>query len=95
MKRFYKFKLKYPKYGQDLMPSRVKHVFEEEVMVFMPTRLPTGSRIMLANLGSEFGSLKEIPSEIMYIFCRKVESKKCNFARHVQIGDDGFGSGHD
>lgn len=34
------------------MPSRVKHVFEEEVMVFMPTRLPMGSRIMLANLGS-------------------------------------------
>lgn len=59
MKRFYKFKLKYPKYGQDLMPSRVKHVFEEEVMIFMPTRLPSGSRIMLANLGSELLMLRK------------------------------------
>lgn len=54
MKRFYKFKLKNPKYAHDLLPSKVNHVFEEEVMIFMPTRLPTGSRIMLANLGSEY-----------------------------------------
>lgn len=64
-------------------------------MVFMPTRLPTGSRIMLANLGSEFEEFLESFGLWTCLFFRKVESKKRVSARHVQVGDDGFGSCYD
>ncbi|XP_060518916.1 uncharacterized protein LOC132697427 isoform X1 [Cylas formicarius] len=52
MRRFYLFKTKYPKYGGNgVTPHAVRHVFDNEVFVFLPTRSKTGGRIMIINCG--------------------------------------------
>ncbi|XP_030752415.1 alpha-tocopherol transfer protein-like [Sitophilus oryzae] len=55
MKKFYKFKVKYPRYGGfNVTPEGVRHVFDNEVFVMMPTRSRTGGRIMIVNAGSKW-----------------------------------------
>ncbi|XP_063913729.1 alpha-tocopherol transfer protein-like [Zophobas morio] len=53
-KKFYKFKLIYPKYGLNLMPNEVRKVFDNDVFLFLPARTPSGSRIMLINGGTKW-----------------------------------------
>uniref|UniRef100_A0A6P7HA60 Clavesin-1-like n=1 Tax=Diabrotica virgifera virgifera TaxID=50390 RepID=A0A6P7HA60_DIAVI len=50
MKRFYYFKVKYPKYGFDITPASIRQVFDTEVFRFLPTRTSTGCRIMTVSL---------------------------------------------
>ncbi|XP_060518924.1 alpha-tocopherol transfer protein-like isoform X2 [Cylas formicarius] len=55
MRRFYLFKTKYPKYGGNgVTPHAVRHVFDNEVFVFLPTRSKTGGRIMIINCGKKW-----------------------------------------
>mgnify|MGYP002775359927 CR=1 FL=1 len=54
LRKFYKFKVKYPKYGGvHVTPDGVRHVFDSEVFMFLPTRSLTGGRIMIINAGGE------------------------------------------
>jgi len=50
MKRYYKFKLKHPELSWDLMPVKVKHVFEEELISFHPVRCDKGTRLMIITI---------------------------------------------
>lgn len=65
MKRFYKFKAAHPKYGDNLYPTPLRHVFDKEVFVFLPTRSPTGSRIMVVNCGHKWDPL-EVPLDDLF-----------------------------
>ncbi|XP_066142218.1 alpha-tocopherol transfer protein-like isoform X2 [Euwallacea fornicatus] len=66
MRKFYKFKLKYPKYGGVCVtPEGVRHVFDSEVFVFLPTRSKSGGRIMIINAGSKWKP-KEVTLEYMF-----------------------------
>lgn len=52
MRKFYKFKVKYPKYGGfGITPEGVRHVFDSEVFMVLPTRSKYGGRIMIINAG--------------------------------------------
>ncbi|XP_076270373.1 alpha-tocopherol transfer protein-like [Rhynchophorus ferrugineus] len=66
MKRFYKFKVKYPRYGGfNVTPQGVRHVFDSEVFMFLPTRSITGGRIMIINAGTKWNP-KEVLLEDMF-----------------------------
>ncbi|XP_050309795.1 alpha-tocopherol transfer protein-like [Anthonomus grandis grandis] len=66
MKKFYKFKVKYPKYGGlNVTPEGVRHVFDSEVFTILPTRSSTGGRIMIINAGSKWKP-KEVTLEDMF-----------------------------
>lgn len=54
LKKFYKFKVKYPKYGINITPVSVRQVFDNEVFCFLPTRTSSGGRIMIINCGSKY-----------------------------------------
>jgi len=66
MKKFYKFKVKYPKYGGlNVTPQGVRHVFDSEVFMFLPTRSIYGGRIMIVNCGTKWNP-KEVTLEDMF-----------------------------
>ncbi|XP_066250948.1 alpha-tocopherol transfer protein-like [Euwallacea similis] len=66
MRKFYKFKLKNPKYGgQTVTPAGVRHVFDSEVFMFLPTRSKFGGRIMIINAGSKWKP-KQVTIEHMF-----------------------------
>jgi hypothetical protein len=69
LKKFYNFKLKHPKYGLNVTPNNVRHVFDTEVFVFLPTRTPSGSRIVIINPGTKWNpklvSVQDIFKAIM------------------------------
>ncbi|KAG5886523.1 hypothetical protein JTB14_024176 [Gonioctena quinquepunctata] len=65
VKRFYRFKIKHPKYGINITPHSVRHVFDAEVFKFLPTRTSTGARIMITNCGSKWNP-KEVTLEDMF-----------------------------
>lgn len=66
LRRFYKFKIKYPKYGGLFVtPEAVRHVFDSEVFVFLPTRSMYGGRIMIINCGSNWNP-KKVTLEDMF-----------------------------
>lgn len=53
MKNFYKFRAKNPKYLETVMPINIRHVFDTEIFVMLPTRTPQGSRILIVNAGGK------------------------------------------
>lgn len=54
IKRYYKFKLKHKNICDDLFPSSVRHVFEQQLIHFQPLRDQHGRRIMILEVGSEW-----------------------------------------
>ncbi|KAF2904399.1 hypothetical protein ILUMI_01776 [Ignelater luminosus] len=52
--RFYKFKAKHPELAQDLIPANVRHVFEQDIIKFLPNRCQGGTRIMLIHSGAKW-----------------------------------------
>lgn len=54
IKKYYKFKLKYKKVCDNLVPSSIKHVYEQEIISFLPQRDQDRRRILLVEVGSEF-----------------------------------------
>ncbi|XP_072383653.1 alpha-tocopherol transfer protein-like [Diabrotica undecimpunctata] len=52
MKRYYYFKVKYPKYGFNITPASIRQVFDTEVFKFLPTRTSTGCRIMTVSVAN-------------------------------------------
>ncbi|ENN77440.1 hypothetical protein YQE_06264, partial [Dendroctonus ponderosae] len=66
MKKFYRFKVKNPKYGGlHVTPEGVRHVFDSEVFMFLPTRSLYGGRIMIINAGTKWKP-KEVPLVDMF-----------------------------
>ncbi|KAL3280638.1 hypothetical protein HHI36_003874 [Cryptolaemus montrouzieri] len=65
MRKFYSFKAAHPKYGANLYPTPLRHVFDKEVFVFLPTRGPGGSRIMIANVGTKWNP-KEVSLDDLF-----------------------------
>ncbi|KAJ8960653.1 hypothetical protein NQ314_006045 [Rhamnusium bicolor] len=65
MRRFYKFKVKHPKYGINITPHSVRQVFDTEVFCFLPTRTASGARIMIINCGTKWNP-KEVKIEDMF-----------------------------
>nr|CAH7740996.1 unnamed protein product [Callosobruchus chinensis] len=54
MRKFYKFKVKHPKYGINITPHCVRHVFDHEVFRFLPSRATGGARVMIMNVGTKW-----------------------------------------
>lgn len=52
LKKYYKFKIKYKKVCDTLMPESVRHVFEQELVSFQPRRDQHGRRILQLEAGS-------------------------------------------
>uniref|UniRef100_A0A1L8DYV1 Putative phosphatidylinositol transfer protein sec14 n=1 Tax=Nyssomyia neivai TaxID=330878 RepID=A0A1L8DYV1_9DIPT len=50
MKKYYKFKIKYKKYAEDLVPRSVRHVFEKEIIYLSPLRTKNGCRILILEI---------------------------------------------
>lgn len=69
MRRFYRFKVKYPKYGTNITPHAIRHVFDNEVFWFIPSRTPSGARIMAINSGCKYDYQET--TTIRKIFCLK------------------------
>ncbi|KAK9878595.1 hypothetical protein WA026_022857 [Henosepilachna vigintioctopunctata] len=65
MKKFYMFKANHPAYSENLYPSPLRHVFDHEVFVFLPTRTPEGSRIMIVNAGTKWNP-KEVTLDDLF-----------------------------
>lgn len=61
MKNFFKLKQKHANLYEDLYPSSVIHVFEQELVKLVPTRDQNGTRILVIQCGSEYF--------ILFIFC--------------------------
>lgn len=61
MKKFFKVKAKHPDMFDDLMPSSVRHVFEQEIVSLLPLRDQNGVRILLLQVGSKNANLKTCP----------------------------------
>ncbi|EFA03469.2 alpha-tocopherol transfer protein [Tribolium castaneum] len=99
LKKFYKFKLKHPKYGVDVTPNSVRHVFDNEVFVFLPTRTPTGSRIMIINAGTKWNP-KDVAVADMFraimvaIEIAMLEPKTQVAGVHVILNMEGFSLNH-
>lgn len=54
MKRYYKFKLKYPKYCENLTPAVAQLGFIHNVIKFQPVRDQHGRRILILEGGSKY-----------------------------------------
>lgn len=54
LRKFYKFKVKHPKYSLQISPNSIRHVYDNEVFEFLPTRTAQGGRVLIINIGSEF-----------------------------------------
>lgn len=52
MKRYYKFKIKYPKYCHNLVPATGKLGFEHNIVNFQPKRDQHGRRILILRGGA-------------------------------------------
>lgn len=50
----YKFKVKHANLFDDIMPSTVRHVFEQELVRLLPKRDQNGVRILLIECGSNY-----------------------------------------
>ncbi|GJQ82461.1 hypothetical protein Trydic_g14452 [Trypoxylus dichotomus] len=64
MRKFYKFKLKYPKYSSSLLPVTVEKAYLDEIVYFFPKRTSAGARIMSINVGSRWNP-KEVSLTIL------------------------------
>lgn len=51
--RYYKFKVKYPKYCDNLMPATAKRPFEHNVVNYQPRRDQHGRRILILSGASK------------------------------------------
>ncbi|KAE8740317.1 hypothetical protein FOCC_FOCC014165 [Frankliniella occidentalis] len=52
MQNFFKFKVKYPKYCANLIPSRERNVFEQGILTVFPNRDHLGRRVLLIEAGT-------------------------------------------
>lgn len=53
VQKFYKFKVKHPKYTKDLFPHTVREIFEAQIVQLNPKRTQNGCRMVLINCSSE------------------------------------------
>lgn len=70
LQKYFKFKLKYKKYCEDLTVESARVVFEDELVKYLPLRDVEGRRILLLNCGSELSqhwTLTKIQSFIRFI----------------------------
>ncbi|KRT81285.1 CRAL-TRIO domain containing protein [Oryctes borbonicus] len=64
MRKFYKFKLKYPKYSSSLLPVTVEKAYLDEIVYFFPKRTSAGARVMSINVGNRWNP-KEVSLTIL------------------------------
>ncbi|XP_056648770.1 alpha-tocopherol transfer protein-like [Diorhabda sublineata] len=50
MRKYYGFKIKYPKFSCNITPAGIRHVFDKEIFKMLPTRTSNGCRIMIVSL---------------------------------------------
>ncbi|XP_026277912.1 alpha-tocopherol transfer protein isoform X2 [Frankliniella occidentalis] len=71
MQNFFKFKVKYPKYCANLIPSRERNVFEQGILTVFPNRDHLGRRVLLIEAGKKWKpklcSLDEIFKGVMLV----------------------------
>jgi len=58
MKKFYKLKQKHPKLFDDLYPTNVRHVYEQDIIKLVPLRDKSGARILLMEVGKKWKPAK-------------------------------------
>lgn len=58
MKKYYKFKIKHKKECENITVESVRHVFEENIIKFLPLRDQHGSRIVYLSCGSKLKTFK-------------------------------------
>lgn len=56
IKKYYKFKVKHKKICDNLIPSDVRHVFDQGIIQFLPVRDQDRRRVLLLEVGSEYHS---------------------------------------
>lgn len=54
MKRYYQFKMKNPRYSQDLLPNNEKKVLSSDVLLPLPGRTIDNCRVLLINCGKKW-----------------------------------------
>lgn len=95
MKRFYKYRVNYPKYCNNLLPSKEKKVLSSEILVPMPERTPQGCRILLVNAGKKWNpkqiSIDEMFRGVMLALDAAMAEPKTQIAGvHAILNMDGF-----
>lgn len=50
MRKYYWFKIKYPKFASNITPANIRQVFDQEIFKMLPTRTSKGCRIMIISL---------------------------------------------
>lgn len=58
MQRYYRFKQKHPDLCEDLLPTTVKHVYDEGLVFFQPLRDQHGRRILVLEVGKKWKPAK-------------------------------------
>ncbi|XP_062549044.1 alpha-tocopherol transfer protein-like [Armigeres subalbatus] len=54
IQRYYRFKLKHPDACEELLPSTVQHVYDEDLLHFQPQRDQNGCRILIMQVGKKW-----------------------------------------
>ncbi|XP_047987672.1 alpha-tocopherol transfer protein isoform X3 [Leguminivora glycinivorella] len=54
IKRYYAFKVKHAKHYDGLMPSKEQNIFNQDILVVLPTRDQLGRRILVVELGKRW-----------------------------------------
>nr|XP_019932619.2 alpha-tocopherol transfer protein-like [Aedes albopictus]XP_029719838.1 alpha-tocopherol transfer protein-like [Aedes albopictus]XP_029719987.1 alpha-tocopherol transfer protein-like [Aedes albopictus] len=54
IQRYYRFKLKHPDACEELLPSTVQHVYDEDLLHFQPLRDQNGCRILVMQVGRKW-----------------------------------------
>lgn len=53
LKNYYRFRVKYKKLCENLLPGTVKNVFEQNIIQLQPRRDQNGSRLIILEVGSK------------------------------------------
>nr|XP_023027031.1 alpha-tocopherol transfer protein-like [Leptinotarsa decemlineata]XP_023027032.1 alpha-tocopherol transfer protein-like [Leptinotarsa decemlineata]XP_023027033.1 alpha-tocopherol transfer protein-like [Leptinotarsa decemlineata]XP_023027035.1 alpha-tocopherol transfer protein-like [Leptinotarsa decemlineata]XP_023027036.1 alpha-tocopherol transfer protein-like [Leptinotarsa decemlineata]XP_023027037.1 alpha-tocopherol transfer protein-like [Leptinotarsa decemlineata]XP_023027038.1 alpha-to len=95
IRKFYRFKIKHPKYSVNITPQSIRHVFDSEVYKLIPIRTTAGSRVLVINCGAKWNP-KQVTLEDLFkatmvtIEIAMLEPKTQLGGVHVIIDMDGF-----
>lgn len=99
LKRFYKFRLNYPRYCQNLLPSNEKKALSSDILIPLSERTPHGCRVLLINAGKKWNTkeitIDEIFRGVMLSLDAAMAEPKTQIAGvHVILNMDGFSLRH-
>lgn len=69
IKKYYKFKVKHKKICDNLIPSDVRHVFDQGIIQFLPVRDQDRRRVLLLEVGSEYSTWSTLKHSKNKLLC--------------------------